>query len=142
MVSHRIQNQFNFDLPRYFQDGMVCAISREDRVAMKRVSFAAFAASNAVQKWLFLDLVKVLSPTYMAATQIPAKIEGLAFGPDVAGANGKIHTLRVANDNDFVQDYAKVANSNPNQFFVFGFTASGAVIGLGTTIEPEVWSHS
>ena len=32
------------------------------------------------------------------------------------------HTFWLANDNDFVQDYAAVTNSNPNQFYVFGFT--------------------
>jgi hypothetical protein len=28
----------------------------------------------------------------------------------------------VANDNDFLQDYGGVMNSNPNQYYVFGFT--------------------
>jgi hypothetical protein len=32
-----------------------------------------------------------------------------------------MHTLWVANDNDFLQDYSG-PNTNPNQFFVFGFT--------------------
>jgi len=60
-------------------------------------------------------------PKRLTSDQIPAKIEGLAFGPDVAGANGVIHTLWVANDNDFLQDFSG-PNTNPNQFFVFGFT--------------------
>ncbi len=29
---------------------------------------------------------------------------------------------QVANDNDFLQDYGGVMNSNPNQYYVFGFT--------------------
>jgi len=70
------------------------------------------AASNAVSKTLFLDLVKALTATGMTADQIPAKIEGLAFDPDVAGPNGKLHTLWVANDNDFLQDYSG-PNTNP-----------------------------
>ena len=36
--------------------------------------------------------------------------------------NAKTSVLRVANDNDFLQDYNNQMNSNPNQFFVFGFT--------------------
>ena len=63
----------------------------------------------------------------VGADQIPAKIEGLAFGADVlVRAQGStpgmtMHTLWVANDNDFLQDYSG-PNTNPNQFFVFGFT--------------------
>ncbi len=79
------------------------------------------AASNAVPKTLFLDLVAVLTANGMTTDQIPAKIEGLAFGPDVGCAKGKMHTLWVANDNDFLQDL-NGPNTNPNQFFVFGFT--------------------
>jgi Esterase-like activity of phytase len=79
------------------------------------------AASNAVAKTLFLDLVQVFNANGITSDQIPAKIEGLAFGPDVPGAKSRIHTLWVANDNDFLQDYSG-PNTNPNQFFVFGFT--------------------
>jgi hypothetical protein len=80
------------------------------------------AAKVAVSKALFLDLVDVLKANGMTADQIPAKIEGLAFGPDVKEKGKTLHTLWVANDNDFLQDYDGVAGSNPNQFFVFGFT--------------------
>ena len=81
------------------------------------------AATHAVPKTLFLDIVQVLTANGFTSTTIPAKIEGLAFGPDVALAGGTVHTLWVANDNDFLQDYSG-ANSNPNQFFVFGFKDS------------------
>jgi hypothetical protein len=81
------------------------------------------AATHAVTKTLFLDIVSLLtSPPYnMDATQIPAKLEGLAIGPDVNNGGVRTHTLWVANDNDFLQDYDGT-NTNPNQFFVFGFT--------------------
>lgn len=79
------------------------------------------AASHEVSKSLFLDIVSVLTANGFTAATIPAKIEGLAFGPDVTTAAGIIlHTLWVANDNDFLQDYSGT-NTNPNQFFVFGF---------------------
>jgi hypothetical protein len=80
------------------------------------------AAKVAVSKTLFLDVVDVLKANGMTADQIPAKIEGLAFGPDVKEKGKTLHTLWVANDNDFLQDYDGVVGSNPNQFFVFGFT--------------------
>lgn len=81
----------------------------------------ATAASHAVPKSLFLDLVKALNANGITADQIPAKIEGIALGEDVKSDNGKLHTLWIANDNDFLQDYSG-PNSNPNQFYVFGFT--------------------
>lgn len=84
------------------------------------------AAANSVAKSLFLDVVQVLTANGIAASQIPAKIEGLAFGPDVKQADGsRLHTLWVANDNDFlttVTDSTGAVVDNPNQFFVFGFT--------------------
>ena len=81
------------------------------------------AASNAAPKTLFLDVVQALTSAGFTTDQIPAKIEGIAFGPDVASANGTLHTLWVANDNDFLQDL-NGPGTNPNQFFVFGFSDS------------------
>ena len=79
----------------------------------------AAAAAAAVKKSLVLDLVTALNANGIASDQIPAKIEGLAFGQDI-NLNGVLeHTLFVSNDNDFVADVA-----GPNQFFVFGFTDS------------------
>ena len=77
----------------------------------------AAATSAAVGKSLVLDLVKAFNDNGIISTQIPAKIEGLAFGQDVL-LNGVLeHTLFVANDNDFVTNVA-----GPNRFFVFAFT--------------------
>jgi len=76
----------------------------------------AAAAAAAVNKSLVLDLVSALNANGIPSDQIPAKIEGLAFGQDI-DINGMIeHTLFVSNDNDFVADAA-----GPNQFFVFAF---------------------
>jgi hypothetical protein len=79
------------------------------------------AAARAVSKTLLLDVVKLLTANGIPVDQIPAKIEGTAFGPDVRYQGHIVHTFWVANDNDFLQDYAG-PNTNPNQFFVFGFT--------------------
>jgi hypothetical protein len=87
------------------------------------------AVTKAVSKKLFLDIVATLNVPggITDPAQIPAKIEGLAFGQDVDLGGGKIeHTLYVSNDNDFVPD-SSFADPNapiagPNQFFVFGFS--------------------
>jgi hypothetical protein len=80
-------------------------------------------ASAAVAKTLFLDVVAVLTSHGIAATEIPAKLEGITFGPDVVVAGQRQHTLWVSNDNDFlgtVTDSNHPAGiDNPNQFFVF-----------------------
>ena len=79
------------------------------------------AASNAVHKTLFLDVVQALTAAGFTTDQIPAKIEGVAFGADVRKSGSVMHTLWIANDNDFLQNL-NGPNTNPNQFFVFGFT--------------------
>lgn len=60
-------------------------------------------------------------------SQIPAKIEGIPFGQDVVSGTTTLHTLWVANDNDYLQDYAD-PNTNPNLFYVFGFTTRISVL--------------
>jgi len=79
------------------------------------------AATHAVSKSLFVDLVTVLTANGFTSSTIPAKIEGMAFGDDIKTKTGTLHTLWIANDNDFLQDYSG-PGTNPNQFFVFGFT--------------------
>ncbi|CAD6877272.1 hypothetical protein [Methylomonas albis] len=74
--------------------------------------------SYAVGKSLFLDIKAELVSQGIAVTAIPAKLEGASFGDDVINGLGqKLHTLWIANDNDFVAGVA-----GPNKFFVFGFT--------------------
>ena len=87
----------------------------------------ATAATNAVTKSALpiLDIVSVLTANGIAADQIPAKLEGITLGPDVKQGKTTLHTLWVANDNDFLTEVPgdnKVVVPNPNQFFVFGFT--------------------
>ena len=75
------------------------------------------AATHAVNKSVFLDLVDLLSKDGIDKSQIPSKIEGLALGQDIDINGVTQHTLWVANDNDFVP-----GSAGPNQFYVFGFT--------------------
>jgi hypothetical protein len=82
------------------------------------------AATHAVTKTLFVDLVQSLTAGGIAAGEIPAKIEGVAFGPDVVQGKETVHTLWIANDNDFLQTVPDANGNeiaNPNQFFVFTF---------------------
>jgi len=79
------------------------------------------AAANAVSKSLFIDVVKLLGANGITADQAPAKLEGVALGADVVYGGIPTHTLWLANDNDFVQDFDG-PNTNPNNFYVIGFT--------------------
>lgn len=91
-------------------------------------SSAAGLAPYAVQKTLFLDIVATLNAHGIGANDIPAKLEGLAFGPDVTVGGAKKHTLFVANDNDFVGTITDTNHpagiANTNQFFVFAWDPS------------------
>ncbi|MEI9889435.1 MAG: esterase-like activity of phytase family protein [Caulobacteraceae bacterium] len=92
----------------------------------------AEAAASLVQKSAapVLDIVAALAAHGVAADQVPAKIEGLAFGPDVRWQGKAFHTLFIANDNDFVPD-----ESGPNRFFVFGFESSDLPRFVAQTIS-------
>jgi hypothetical protein len=95
------------------------------------------AASNEGGKTSFLKLVDLLTQNGIAAGNIPAKIEGISFGPDVKQGKINVHTLWIANDNDFLATVADANNNqipNPNQFFVVGFT--DADLG-GSTHAPQ-----
>ncbi len=72
--------------------------------------------AKAPTKKLFLDIAGALKAFGIPDTQIPAKLEGLAFGADIITAGVVYHTLYIANDNDFI------SGAGPNKFFVFGFT--------------------
>jgi hypothetical protein len=84
-------------------------------------------AASAVSKSLFLDIVAVLTaaPVSMNTADIPAKLEGIAFGEDVVIDGVVKHTLYVSNDNDFVptvlDTHHPAGIDNPNRFFVFAF---------------------
>jgi len=83
-------------------------------------------ASKAVNKNLVLDVKAMLIDAGVAAKDIPAKIEGMAFGDDVSFNGSTLHTLWIANDNDFLNSITdnKHPNgfANPNNFYVFGFS--------------------
>ncbi|HWJ48059.1 MAG TPA: hypothetical protein VNS62_10420, partial [Candidatus Udaeobacter sp.] len=90
-----------------------------------------------VSKTLFLDLVPLLMNNGIAASNIPAKIEGISFGADVKQGKTKYHTLWIANDNDFLQTVPDASGNeidNPNQFFVVGFTDADLA---GSTYSPQ-----
>ena len=88
-------------------------------------------SAMAVTKTLVLDMVKSLGAQGIVASQIPAKIEGMAFGADVTYNGELLHTLFIANDNDFVQSIA-----GNNQFFVYGLSdATLAQVGATFTAQ-------
>ena len=76
-------------------------------------------------KSLFLDVKAALTAAGIAGTEIPAKIEGLAWGNDIVVGGVSKHTLWITNDNDFVP-----ASAGPNKFYVFTVTDGD----LGTTV--------
>ena len=92
------------------------------------ITGAANLAGKAVQKTLFLDVVGQLTAAGFSPQDIPAKIEGVAFGPDILIGGATRHTLYLSNDNDFL---ATVIDSNhpsgidnPNRMFVFAVDAA------------------
>jgi len=90
---------------------------------VSQASGAAGLAPYALQKTLFLDVVAVLSAHGFAATDIPAKLESLTFGPDITIGGKRKHTFLIANDNDFLGTVTDSNHpngiANPNRFFVF-----------------------
>jgi len=105
--------------------------------------------ANALTKHLFLNVVAELTKPVasgglgLMASQIPAKLEGIAFGQDLVLDGATKHTLFIANDNDFLPTFNGTAN--PNQFFVFAFddadlrAAFGDVAHADLTLEPQVF---
>src|SRR5581483_4183259 len=97
------------------------------------------ALANAVAKSKnpLIDLVTVFTAGGIDPTLIPSKIEGVAFGPDIKKDGTTLHTLWIANDNDFLEtteDPMGNVISNPNQFFVIGLT--DADLG-GSQLVPQ-----
>ena len=92
------------------------------------INGAANLAPKAIAKTLFLDVVAALNAHGIASQDIPAKLEGLALGPDVVVGSVTKHTLFIANDNDFVatvtDTHHPAGMDNPNKFFVFAIDAA------------------
>lgn len=97
------------------------------------ISGEANLAGLALPKTLFLDVVASLNAHGVASIDIPAKLEGIAFGPDIRSGRDTFHTLYLASDNDFLPTLTGTNHpdgvENPNQFFVFAFDAA-ALPGL------------
>jgi len=99
-------------------------------------------STPAVNKVLFKDLVGLFAANGISATQVPSKIEGLAFGQDVIVGGVTKHTLFVTNDNDFVPGVA-----GGNKFYVLSFADSDLAAGYSFTAqaiaavpEPETYA--
>jgi hypothetical protein len=88
--------------------------------------------AKAVAKTEFLDIVTVLGAHGIGPNNIPAKLEGLAFGPDTVIDGVAKHVLYLGNDNDFVTKIG--ANDNPNLFFVFAID----VAALPTYVPQQI----
>ena len=89
--------------------------------------------AKAPAKTLFADLRAALNAAGISDAQIPAKLEGMAFGEDVVVDGVTKHTLFIANDNDFLA-VAPGGLANPNQFFVFAFDDADLA---GSVYEPQ-----
>jgi hypothetical protein len=109
-------------------DGSVAVVKKLYRIDLdgaqdvSGISGAANLAAKAVGKTLFLDVVAKLNASGIASTDIPAKLEGVAFGPDVVVNGVTKHTVFVANDNDFTPTFGGAENAN--KFIVFAFDGS------------------
>ena len=87
----------------------------------------AAAAAAAVSKTQVVNLVALLGANGITPANVPAKIEGLAFGDDVLVGGVLTHTLWISNDNDFV------SVAGPSKFFVVGLTDAD----LGATFVAQ-----
>ena len=98
-------------------------------------------APAAVAKTLFVDLVAVLNAHGIGSNDIPAKLEGVTFGPDVDLDGTTRHTLIVANDNDFVGTVTDTLHpagiDNPNRFFVLAVDAADLPTYQAQLLAPK-----
>ena len=102
------------------------------------LSTEAALLAKAPAKTLFLDIAQKLQQAGITVDQIPAKLEGMAFGEDVVVDGVVKHTLYIANDNDFLAS-TPGGKANPNQWFVFTFT--DADLG-GSVYQPQRFNPS
>jgi len=123
LVDERDSKGLADDSPAAFK--RLYRIDLEGQFDVSNLTGAASLAPRAVPKHLFLDIAAVLIANGMNAFDIPAKIEGMAFGQDVTIGGQVRHTLYIANDNDYspvVVNSHGTTTSNPNRFFVFAFS--------------------
>ena len=82
---------------------------------------AQIAAVTPLTKTATVNFVSLLNANGITSNRIPAKIEGLAFGDDLFVNGVRMHTLWVANDNDFLSTATLSSGTvvpNPSEFFV------------------------
>ncbi|MDD5273172.1 MAG: esterase-like activity of phytase family protein [Methylovulum sp.] len=103
-------------------------------------SAAITATAPVVSKTLFLDVLATLNANGIPSTQIPAKLEGVAFGPDLVVGGVTKHTLFIANDNDFLPSVGGIAN--PNKFFVFTVDQTDLPTYVPQAITPNALDKS
>ena len=76
----------------------------------------------ALGKTLVVDVVATLGAAGIVPQDIPAKLEGVAFGSDLMVSGVTKHTIYIANDNDYVpvvtDGFHPQGSDNPNQVFV------------------------
>lgn len=103
------------------------------------LSGQAALLAKAPAKTLFLDIRAALNAFGIPNSQIPAKLEGISFGEDIIVYGKTLHTLYVANDNDFLTGVA-----GTNQFYVFSFSDSDLANYVPQQIaaipEPETYA--
>jgi hypothetical protein len=130
-------------------DNSKAAFKRIFRVSFKGatevsgLTGAAQLAGKAPAKTLFLDVVTALGQHGFAPESIPAKLEGITFGPEITQNGVTRHTLFVSNDNDylgtFVDDGHPQGGDNPNRWFVFAIDSSDLP---GYEAQPLETTHS
>ncbi len=74
---------------------------------------------KAVGKTLFLDVVAKLNAAGISSNNIPAKMEGLAWGQDISEAGVLYRTLLLSNDNDFLP-----GSAGGNNIYAFAIKAT------------------
>jgi len=108
-----------------------------DLAGATEISTATIGAGTPlVPKTLFLDVLAKLNANGITAENIPAKLEGVAFGPNINIKGVNKHTLFIANDNDFLPTVGGI--HNPNQFFVFSIDESDLNSFVPQVITPLV----
>jgi len=107
---------------------MIFSVDLDGQQDVSGLTGEAMLAPAAVHKTEFLDIVSVLNAHGFDSKDIPAKLEGTAFGPDIVVDGDTKHTFIVANDNDFIGTVTDgnhpAGIDNPNRFFVFAVDPS------------------
>ena len=103
-------------------------VSLKGAAEVSGLTGAAQLAGKAPPKTLFLDVVAALTAHGYDVRDIPAKLEGIAFGPDIEANGITRHTLYISNDNDYLGTFKDEnhpeGGDNPNRWFVFALDDS------------------